>query len=555
VVLVWLQGASAQAAIAPDISTSTLSCVDDNGGALRVEDDLACTLIAEMAYGTENATISATIPLPDTLEIDPSKPPPAYDQVTRAITLGPTTLGFTFSGDRRLFKFYVRLVDGLDPGTPISLAADVTAVGESDGVTVHSLPTSPELLVSPPAATLADSTVICSDDNGGALMPGDAVSCDLDVVNALGYENASPVGATMLFAGGTWVAGGLGIGPASTFFGPPGLQTVASGSDTKVSASFRVSNSALGGSTAFLTVFLSGTSSPSGDPIRWTLASDPLTVAPGPAQLLSSSLRCDDTNGGLLLPGDDLTCRVTVAPAAGFEDVQGSAGTVAIPSGAQWVGGGDAHDASSVTFTSTSLGDVTAGATKSAPFHLRVGDNTPVNTRLQPTGSISATSVPFGGPVQQSLIGNSLIVGQVVAPVGDTPPPDVPVIVTPPPVKPPVVVASKAYKLRAKTIKFVMRHGHKRTNHLWRGSKRRSAFVKKYVVRTPKTSGKVVKRVTVPKKGKWAPKRGKVTIKGTKLTYTLKKGVSPAKVKDRFHYTVTDTHGKKATGTVIVTHN
>ena len=84
---------------------------------------------------------------------------------------------------------------------------------------------------------------------------------------------------------------------------------------------------------------------------------------------------------------------------------------------------------------------------------------------------------------------------------------------------------------------------------------RRSAFVKKYVVRTPKTSGKVVKKVTVPKKGKWAPKRGKVTIKGTKLTYTLKKGITPAKVKDRFHYTVTDTHGKRATGTVIVTHD
>jgi hypothetical protein len=74
------------------------------------------------------------------------------------------------------------------------------------------------------------------------------------------------------------------------------------------------------------------------------------------------------------------------------------------------------------------------------------------------------------------------------------------------------------------------------------------------VVRTPSISGKVVRKVSVPKKGKWAPKRGKVKIRGTRLTYTLKKGVSPGKVRDRFHYTIVDTHGKKVTGTVIVSH-
>jgi hypothetical protein len=59
----------------------------------------------------------------------------------------------------------------------------------------------------------------------------------------------------------------------------------------------------------------------------------------------------------------------------------------------------------------------------------------------------------------------------------------------------------------------------------------------------------VVTKVTVPKKGKWHPKYGTVRIKGTRLTYTVKTGKRRT---DRFHYTVTDTAGKKVTGTVIV---
>jgi hypothetical protein len=547
--------APAHAAAAPDISASTLSCIDKNGGALRVDDDLACTVTATMASGTENATISATIALPDSVDVDPAQPPPAYDATSRVVTLGPTVLGFTFSGDSRVFTFTVRVVEGLDPGTQIALTADMTAVGATDGAVVHAAPNAPVLVLSPPAATLADSAVTCSDVNGGPLLPGDAVSCDLDVANALGFEDAGSLGATMLFSGGLWVSGGLGVGPATTFFGAPALTTLATGAGTEVSGMFRVASTALGGSTASVTAFISGKSTPSGDTISLTRGSDPLVVSPGPAQLTASSLRCDDTGGGLLLAGDDLTCTVSVAPLAGYEDVQGTTATVQIPAGLEYVGGGDAHDASSITFDTGSLGDVAAGTTKAAAFHLRVAPGTPAGTTMRPVGAVSATSVPLGGPLQQVLLGNFLTIGQVVVAPGQTPPDQPVVTVTPPAVKPPVVVASKAYKLRAKTIKFVMRHGHKRKNHLWNGSKRRSAFVKKYVVRTPKTSGKVVKKVTVPKKGKWAPKRGKVKIKGTKLTYTLKKGVNPAKVKDRFHYTVTDTHGKKATGIVIVTHD
>jgi hypothetical protein len=547
--------APAGAVVAPDISSSTLVCSDANGGALRGNDDLACSLTAAMAYATENATISATIALPDSLDIDPALPPPVYDSSTRVITLGPTVLGFTFTGDQRVFTFDVRVVDGLDPGTPISLTANMTAVGASDGAVVHAAPSSPALVISPPSATLEDSVAGCSDQNGGQLLPGDLVACDLDVVNGLGVEDAGSVVASLLFSGGTWVSGGLGVGPASAFFATNALGSIPAGTDKTVSAEFKVSSAALGGSTVGVVAFITGHSTPSGDLISLSRGSDPLVVAPGPAQLTASSLRCDDSNGGLLLAGDDLTCTVTVLPAVGFEDVQAATATVDLPAALQWASGGDSHDASTVTFGPPSLGDIAAGGSKSAGFHLRVADGTAPGSGFRPTGSISATSVPVGGPVQQVLIGNLLAVGQVVPAPGQDPTPDQPLtIVTPPPVKPPAVAAPKSYKLRAKTIRFVMRRGHRRGGHLWKGSKRRSAFVKKYVVRTPKASGQVVKRVTVPKKGKWAPKRGKVTVKGTKLTYTLKKGVDPGKVKDRFHYTATDTRGKKVTGTVIVSH-
>lgn len=542
-------GASvARADVPPDLSGSSLVCSDADGGAFRAGDDLKCDLVASIAFGTDDATITGKVTLPSTVEPDPAHPLPQYDAATRLVTFGPTVLGLTFSGQQRLLTFYVQLVNGLDPGTAVALTVDLTATATS--VTTKSVSSAP-VFVSPPAADLEATTLTCSDANGGALMPGDQVACSLDVVNAAGHEDASSVGASISFPGGTWVSGGLVIGTGVTFFN---LGTVASGSNRIPSAVFAVSPQALGGSTLTAVASIFGTSTPSGDALSVVRLSDPLTVAAGPAQLTASSLRCDDTSGGLLLAGDDLTCALVVAPTLGYESIQGTTATVTIPPGAEWVSGGDSHDATSVSFDTSSLGDIAAGATKGQTFHLRVADGTPVNTVLHPTGSISATSVPLGGPIQQALSGNLLSVGKVVAPPGQAAPDEPPPVVTPPPVKPPVVV-STAYKLRAKTIKFVMRHGHRRGNHLWKGSKRRFAFVKKFVVRTPKISGKVVKRVTVPKKGKWAPKRGKVKIKGTRLTYTLKKGVNPAKVKDRFHYTITDTHGKKATGRVIVTHN
>jgi hypothetical protein len=381
------------------------------------------------------------------------------------------------------------------------------------------------------------------------LLPGEQVTCQLDIVNSAGHEDATAVTGSITASNASWVSGGASSSLSSTLFGTGVFGSVAADSFKSASATFAVFSSALGGTLVTGSSLIGGASTPSDSLILTSKFSTALVVAPGPAVLILSSLTCVDTNGALLLAGDDVTCTVSVVPLIGYEDVQGAAATVQVPEHTQWAAGGDSHDDTSIVLDTASLGDVAAGQTESADFHLKIKDGTPAGTQMRPDATLTATSVPLGGAVQRSLTGPTLIVGQAIVPPGETPVIATPAETVPTPTTPPVVAASKSYKLRAKTIRITLRRGHRRKSHLWKGSRRRSVFVKKFVVRTPKISGKVVKKVTVPKKGKWAPKRGKVKIKGTRLTYTLKKGKRRT---DRFHYTVTDTAGKKATGTVIV---
>jgi hypothetical protein len=547
--LLLLDPSGASAAVAPDLSRSTLACSDTNGSVLLAGDDLTCSLAVAMAAGTESAEVSATVALPDAIDSAPLTPPATYNSATRVITFGPTVIGRMFASDRRKVQFHVTAATGLAVGTATSLVADVQAIGDIDHVEVHQSVTSNTLTISPPAADLVDSTLTCTDVDGGPLWPGDSVACDLAVVNALGHESAASVAANVSVLGATWLSGGASNGFGGAAFDSADLGDIAPGASKTVGAVFQVPPTALGGHTLSPGASVIGSSTPSLTPIRLSQTGAALIVSPGPAVLISSSLVCFDTDGVLLLDADDITCKVTVSPLAGYEGVDEATATIEIPEGAEYATGGDGHDANSVTLGSPSLGHADPGTAVSATFHLRVTGSP--GTILRLTGALSATSVPFGGPVAHDLAATSLVVDE--APVFPAPPviPAAPDGAPEPPSSaPPVVTAtSGSYKLRAKTIRITLRRGHRRRGHLWKGSKRRSVFVKKFVVRTPKKSGTVVKKVTVPKKGKWAPRRGRVKIKGTRLTYTLKKGKRRT---DRFHYTVTDTVGKKATGTVIV---
>jgi hypothetical protein len=534
----------AQAVSPPDISASTLTCLDTGGGALRSGDDLTCSLTAVMAADTENANISATITLPTVVEFVSAAPPATYDDGTRVITFNESALGFTFATMSRTVEFHVAVGSGLTAGTAISVSGNIVAVGDSDGAVDDVDVVSPDLLVSPLVADISATTVGCADANGGTLLPGEVVQCSLDAINPAGHEDATALTGTMAIGGASWLFGGASPNPTTANFGVSALGTVASGASKAVTANFLVSSSALGGDLVTISSLLSGVSSPSNTPLFLIKSGAALVVSPGRADLSFSTLPCADTDGGLLLPGDDLTCSVDAHPAPGHEDVQGASATIAIPAQSEYVSGADSHDASSLMLGPGALGDIAAGSTKSAPFHLKIADGAPVGALLHPTGTVTAISVPLGGPVTQPLIGQFLIVGRKVVPAGETPP-EAPGSSPTPTVKP----SAAGYKLKARTIRITLRRGHRRPNHLWRGGRRSFVYVKKFVSRTPKGRGKLVQKVTVPKKGRFAPKRGKVKIRGTRLTYTLKKG---RRAKDRFHYTVIDPSGKKATGTVIV---
>jgi hypothetical protein len=352
------------------------------------------------------------------------------------------------------------------------------------------------------------------------------------------------VTGSIAVAGASWVFGGASTSPSTATFGLADLGTLATGDSKTVSASYVVSPAALGGDLVTVSSLLSGLSTPSNLPLFLIRNGTPLVVSPGPADLSFSTLTCEDTDGGLLLPGDDLTCNVNVTPVAGHEGVAAASATVVIPDQSQYVSGADSHDASSLTIGPGSLGDVAAATTKSAPFHLKVADGAAVGALLHPTGTVTATSIPLGGPVTFDLAGQYLIVGRKVVP-GATPP-GTPASPPPGTVRPTPQTAT--YTLKAKTIRIKLRYGHRHPNHYWVGGRRTFVYVKRFVTRTPNGST-VIKKVTVPKKGRYAPKHGTVRIRGTRLVYTLKRG---RKAHDRFHYTVTDASGKRATGTVIV---
>jgi hypothetical protein len=548
--LLGLLPSAASADSPPDVSGSTLGCVDTGGGALLPGDDLTCTLTVVTAQDSESAELSATIGLPSTVDFVSSPLPSTYDASSRLIDLNENTIGLMFADQIETIVFHISVASDLAAGTPITLSGQITAVGHFTQTVVNQPIASPDVPVSPSPADLEDSTLTCSDVNGGVLLAGEQVTCELDVINTAGHEDATSVTGSITVGNAIWVSGGSSSSAISTLFGSGVLGSIATSSSKSVTATFVLPSTVLGGTLVAGSSLIGGTSVPSSNLILTSVFSDPLTVAPGPANLAFSSLTCIDTNGDLLLAGDDVTCTLSIRPALGYEDVEGATATIQIPDGAQWSGGGDSHDATAIQLGAGSLGDVAAGDVKAAEFHLKVGNDTAPGTQLRPDATVSATSVPRGGATQRFLTGPTLLVGQVIVPAGEAPPSPTTVVDTPrTPVVPPTVAASKSYKLRAKTIRITLRRGHRRKSHLWKGSKRRTVFVKRFVVRTPNITGRVVRKVTVPKKGKNAPKRGKVRIKGTRLIYTVKMGKRRT---DRFRYTITDTAGKKATGKVVV---
>jgi hypothetical protein len=524
----------------PDISASSIACADTTGGGLRAGDDIACTFVVRMATGTEWATVTGVADLPSDVTYVSATYPATYDDTTRQITYPPTALGLMSPGDSRTALFHVTLNAGLAPGTPIAPPVAIKAKGTDNAIDEQTF-NPPALSVSPEIADLTGSTAVCTDVDGGTLLPGDEISCDLQVLAGTGRDDAAGVNGTMTVAGAAWLSGGTTHTPITATFASSLLGAIASGDSKTVNAHFQVAPTALGGSAVHPAASLFGTSFTTAEAVTANILGDALTVAPGPAVIVASSLLCFDANGGIVLAGDTVDCSVTVAPALGHEDLSDARADIAVPPHVSYLSGADSIVPGTATI-GPSFGAIAAGALKTVTTHFKIDAGTPADTVIGFTALLSATSVPLGGPLTRNLISQPFVVGQAALVPPDTPvaaEPDQPAIT--PPVTPPIVVA-KGYKLRAKTIRI----------RLWsRKTPRRTWDVRRWVTRTPKQSGKLVKKLTVPKKGRFAAKKGRVRVKGTRLVYTRKKGKRGKR--DTFHYTVTDASGKKATGKVIVT--
>jgi hypothetical protein len=521
----------------PDISLSTMTCADTDAGALRPGDDIGCTFYVTTGGGTEFSNVSAHVPLPAALVYVSGGT--SHDDATNTIVYEEVALGLMAPDAVKPASFHVSLGDVL-PGTSIQVGVDLLAIGNASNTHVTQHVDATALVVDPPPPDLAASTLACSDADGGQLLPGDIVGCDLTVDNAPDREQAIDVSGGLQMQSTTWASGGTShFGTSVSWDGTDaGIGDVAPGSSKIVSASFQVSPSALGGTGITPSGYLIASGAKSGF-VTQNVFGSALTVDPGPADLSPSSLVCSDNNGGLVLAGDDLRCSLSVAAAAGHQGVVGATGAVPVPSLTAPVTGQDGL-VDDVLLFGASLGDVAAGASKTAVFHVRIDSGTPTGMVIGATGSIKATSIPAGTEVSRNLTAIPLTVGAaapVAAQQGPVVPDPEPVAAPPAPAAPAAV--SKAYKLKAKTIHIIMRKGRRRV----------VVDVRNKVTRTPRGTGKVVRKLTIAKKGKTAPRRGKVTVKGTRFTYILKKGKRPV---DRFRYTVTDAAGKKVTGTVTV---
>ena len=228
-----------------------------------------------------------------------------------------------------------------------------------------------------------------------------------------------------------------------------------------------------------------------------------MVVSPGPADLSLSALTCADSDGGLLLPGDDVRCAVAVRPRAGYEDVQGATAAVQIPISPNGPAAATATTPRRSFSIAVTRRCLRRGA-KSAAFHLKIKD---ARRRARRCGPLDAERDERSAGRSDAAGDHrpTLIVGQVISCRGSTGHNDAGrrgahARYTA------IVAANTSYKLRANTMPHRSRGaGHRRRNHLWRGSHRRSVFVKSCQCRTPRSRGTSSRRPRVPKKGKWAP--------------------------------------------------
>jgi hypothetical protein len=341
------------------------------------------------------------------------------------ITFG-STLGQFFGSDSRSVRFQLSVGSTGTPGDTVAATADLSG----SGVTASTITQSPLLFVAPPDADLTPSALACQDDSPATpLFPGDVVDCRLTVVNGqvpgtATTQSAVGVAATVSLQPGvtSWLSGGTSNTSLSIFFGGDLLGEAAlpgevDSGQSGLPADFQltVSPAAPGGTPIAPRATIGYVNQVHGTnglvTVGLPLGSLPPTTA-GPAILRGSNVRCADSNGGALRPGDDLTCTLTLVDQAGREDADALNATIGIPTAADWASGGSSHTASTVSYDPATLGTLLAGTSITQVYHLTVDSAALVGTQIGGGGLVTGTSEPLTkAQLTQPLPGNALTIG------------------------------------------------------------------------------------------------------------------------------------------------
>ncbi|HEV8324965.1 MAG TPA: OmpA family protein [Myxococcota bacterium] len=305
----------------PDVSTTTKTVTDLNGGVVAPGDTLRWTITVT---NTGNRTATGVSVRDGTSPFLTAVAPldgGVFDGVTRTITW---VIGVLAPGASATVRFDANVTSPIAGGTVITNQGFVDTVEVPDEPTddpataASNDPTSVTVTATPDLST---STKIVTDLNGGVVQPGDTLLYTLTITNsgngiAPSVSVRDPIPANLTAA--TPGAGGVIVGGEIrwTSTTTPALAAVVPGASVVLTFTAQVvpvlANGTVIDNQGFATFTGAAAEAPTDDPLTPAL-DDPTRVTVVSAPNLGASTKTAvDENGGALLPGDVLTYTVTL---------------------------------------------------------------------------------------------------------------------------------------------------------------------------------------------------------------------------------------------------
>jgi hypothetical protein len=399
-------------AATPDFSLSTLVCAPRNGFTTRPGDEVACRLTVMLTDGfAEGVTVDVAVPPTTTYDpVDIDNTTGTLDASTTPVRVryGTTTFGFFAAAFPKTISMVYDITATAVPGDPIRPVATISTAADGVVATVLANP----LIVTPPPASLTPSTLVCDDLDGELVRPGDVLACTLQLRNqALREDAETPLVTVPIPAGTAWAPGGNETSHSATqiVWGPGALPDgVRSGATTTPPLTFRLVVGEVPGGTklvAYANALYSNAQSHALGSAN--VISDQLTVAPGAGVLTSSALTCADADGLPLYAGDLVRCTLTVADAAGRQDVDDVTATAPVPAATTLA---DAPTQPAATFAPASFGTIAAGDRRAVSYALRVDPSATPGTTIAATASVRARSTQTATRVGVDVAAPRLVV-------------------------------------------------------------------------------------------------------------------------------------------------